>query len=147
MRENKAWRGNVRATVIEVGLIGLFCLLVLFWVIPAETSGTGSGLDPDTMPTVTIIALLATAVAGAVIRILHNGKGSEQAGLGLAPLFVHGGICATGGALLGLLGPLACTLFTLPALMIALGERRWVRILATTAVGAAATYLTFGEGL
>lgn len=128
--------------VVEIVAIVAFGLFVVLFIIPRETSGIGLGLNPSTAPAIAIIAAAVLAAADGVQRLIRSGP-FVSSSLTLPPLLIMGGVSVLAVLLLGLGNALICVAITVPLLMLILGERRWLRILATALSSMLAAYWMF----
>ena len=144
MKGSELWRGNGRATILEVAFLCCLGLIVLLWLIPRATSGTGIGLNPSTMPTASIIATMVFVVADGLLRLMRKSARAESDSIAPSPILVVGGLSVLAVVLLTFLGPVVSVLVTLPLLMLSLNERRWSWIACTTFGGTLITYWALG---
>jgi hypothetical protein len=100
------------------------------------------GLNPSTAPAIAIIAAAVLAAADGVQRLIRSGP-FVSSSLTLPPLLIMGGVSVLAVLLLGLGNALICVAITVPLLMLILGERRWLRILATALSSMLAAYWMF----
>jgi hypothetical protein len=128
------------AAVVETAVICGLGLIAIFWVIPSQTSGMGLGLPPSFLPTVCAVAVTLLVLCDGVIRLLRpRAEGAyDECWLSFLQMGAVTIICTI---LFQVAGIIVSTLFTIPACMLLLGERRWLAILLTTAIG------TIGLGL
>ncbi|WP_238121074.1 MULTISPECIES: hypothetical protein [unclassified Xanthobacter] len=115
--------------LLEAALLGALTLLVVFVVIPAETSAGGIGLSPAFLPTVCAAAAGFFAVVDALLRVLRA-EPSARYPEGWTAFFRIGAVAVAGVVILAYAGPGACALVTVPAGMAMLGERRPLPLLA-----------------
>lgn len=136
-------RGSVLAVLLETAVLGAFCVAAIVWIIPAYTSGNALGLDPSYMPTL--------YAASALILIVLNGL-LHASGLAPARPMPVGSLRATlpimlvavaGGLAFRYVGPVAVAAAVLPAMMLLLGERRWLLIAGATVVWTVILLLIF----
>lgn len=127
---------------IEIICIVALGLFVAFVVIPSETSGVGLGLNPSTVPTIAILTATIFAAADGFLRMLAY-KPSVSTSLEFSTALMMGGISVLAVVLLAYAGALVCVGIVAPLLMLILGERRWLRILATTLGSMIAAYWLF----
>ena len=134
-------RGRILAECAAVCGLGL---LAAFWIIPAQTSGGGLGLNPAFLPTLCALVIAGLAVLDGAFRLAapappHSG---EEPSAWRA--FIRLQLVALAAALALHVGGVAgCALVGLPAGMLALGEKQWLRIVLTTALGTAGLVLAF----
>lgn len=133
-------RGSMLA---ETALLAGFCLALLVWIIPAQTSEGGFGLSPAFLPTALAAALLVLVLADGAGRLLTRraepaypeGFGALGRIMALAVLGAlvlrFGGVALAGAVASGAGLPL-------------LGERRPLPILATALGCGGLLWLTFG---
>jgi hypothetical protein len=130
-------RPEALLVVLEAAVLGGLGLLAIFWIIPAQTSGSALGLSPGYMPTVYATALVVVVLANAVLHLTGRIATSPlvEGSIGSVAIVVI--ISCIGVALFEFVGAVFCGLVVLPSMMIALGERRWALIAGTTLVGLA----------
>lgn len=134
--------GRRGAVLLEMVVLCGLGLAAVFWIIPTQTSGGGLGLYPAFLPTACAVAVTALVFLDGVIRLLKPAK-ATGVGEPWGALLRIGGISVLGVGVLQFVGAAACGFVVLPAAMIALGERSWVRIIVTTAIGAGGLALIF----
>ena len=123
------------AAVVETAVLCGLGLVAVLWVIPAQTSGTGLGLPPAFLPTVCAVTATLLILGDGVVSILRpRPSGNDEEGW--SAFILVGGVTVICTTLFQLAGIVVSTLFTIPACMLLLGERRWLPILLTTAVAA-----------
>lgn len=142
MKEQLERHGRPLKVVLEVICIVALGLFVVLFIIPRETSGIGLGLNPSTVPTIAALTAVLLAASDGALRLLRSGQ-FVSSSLKLPPLLIMGGVSVLAVFLLGYGGALLCVGIILPLLMLILGERRWLRILATTLSGMLAAYWMF----
>lgn len=115
--------------LLEAAVVGALALLLVFVIIPAETSEGGIGLSPAFLPTLCAAAAGLFAVADALLRALRA-EPSARYPEGWTAFFRIGAVAVAGVVVLAYLGAGACALVTVPAGMAVLGERRPLPLLA-----------------
>lgn len=126
---------RLRRSLISLIAESLFLIAIMavavIWIIPSQTRGIALGLSPGFLPSLCAATIGVLLVADGLLRIGRTLRPkSYQAGW--LALCIAGGLAALSTVLLDLLGVAVCTALTLPLGMLALGERRWVLIVATT---------------
>ena len=130
-------RGSVLA---ELLILAGLALIAFVWVIPAQVSGGGFGLDPGILPRLCAAAIgLMVLVDG--LQRLARGAQMEGYSAGWAALVRIGVLAVIGAVVLQVAGIAAAALVTVPVGMLLLGERRPLLIAATTALVAGLLFL------
>lgn len=133
-------RGSLLA---ETLLLSGFCVLMLVWIIPTQTSEGGFGLSPAFLPTTLTAALLGLLLLDGGQRLL-----ARRAEPAYAP--GHGAVwrvlfLATLGVLVMRFGGVALSgAVTSAAGLLILGERRVLPVLATALICGGTLWLAFG---
>lgn len=138
MEDARPIEKNVRLWIVveTVTLCGLG-LVAACWLIPAQTTPGGIGLDPSVLPTVCVLAAMALVALDAALRLAGlSAPGEKQPPA--APALRVIAVCLVGGVLLPYANPAVCTAVLLPILMLLLGDRSVMRIAVTTIVTVAA---------
>ena len=136
-----ASRSRVSLAVEAVVLIGI-CGLALVWFIPAQTSEGGFGLSPAFLPKLCVAAIGLLITADAVLRFLRgNAQPSYAEGWG-AFLRLAAAVCL-GTLALRFGGMVPAVAVCCIATALALGERRWLHVLAPALICAAVFWLVF----
>lgn len=110
-----------------------FALIAFVWIIPAQVSGGGLGLDPGFLPRLCAAGIGLLVIADGAQRLLR-GQHGEAYPAGWSALARIASLAAFGGVVLQFAGITASALVTIPIGMLALGERRPLLISATTAL-------------
>lgn len=121
------------AAVVETAALCGLGLVAILWVIPAQTSGAGLGLPPAFLPTVCAVAATLLTLGDGIVRVVRP-RPSETNEEGWSAFILVGAVTIICTILFQVAGIVVSTLFTIPACMLLLGERRWLPILLTTAV-------------
>ena len=141
-REDRRQGATLVAALEAATLCGLG-LLAIFWIIPSQTSGNALGLDPAFMPTVYAATFVVLVLANGALYLSGRITDPPLTKGAIGPVIVIMAICCAGVLTFEFVGAVACGLLVVPAIMIVLGERRWVLIAATTLVTAAGLALVF----
>lgn len=142
MKEQLERHGRPLKVVLEVICIVALGLFAVLFIIPRETSGIGLGLNPSTVPTIAALVAAFLAAADGALRLIRSGP-FVSSPLRMPALLIMSGVSVLTVFLLGYGGALLCVGIILPLLMLILGERRWLRILATTLTGVLVAYWMF----
>ncbi len=124
-------RGSVLAELI---VLAGAALLAFFWIIPSQVSGGGIGLDPGFLPRLCAGAIGVLVLADGLRRLSRGVATEEDYGSGWAALVRIGGLAIAGAIVLKVAGLVAAAVVVVPIGMLALGERRPLLIVVTTAV-------------
>ena len=130
-------RGSVLA---ELLILAGLALIAFVWVIPAQVSGGGFGLDPGILPRLCAAAIGLMVLVDGLQRLVR-GVQAEAYSAGWAALVRIGVLAVLGAIVLQVAGVAAAALVTVPVGMLLLGERRPVLIAATTALVAGLLFL------
>ncbi|RAI44554.1 hypothetical protein [Rhodoplanes roseus] len=132
-----------RASVIaEALLLGGAALAAVVWIIPAQTTDGGIGLAPAVFPTVCAVALGVFAVADVLLRLLR-GVPEPRYPDGWMAFALIGGVAILGAVVLPYAGIAGCALVTVPAGMLAVGERRPLWLAGAAVLSAGVVWLVF----
>ena len=141
----------VRTDTIIGLVVAAACVVILAWVIPAETSrATAFGMPPALMPTVTISAALGLAVLLAVAGTLRDSTEApteDTLELPNAPGLACAGMILACILIMQFAGLLAGGILTVAGFMLVMGERRPVRILVIALAVPGAIQLLLGSAL
>lgn len=121
-------RGSVLA---ELVVLVALALLAFFWIIPAQVSGGGMGLDPGVLPRVCVAAVGALVLLDGGKRLL-TAERVEAYGESWAALLIITALAVLGALVMQFAGAAVCGLVTIPIGMLLLGERRPLLIVAST---------------
>lgn len=132
-------RGSLLA---EAAVVGGAALLAVLWVIPLQTSEGGIGLSPAFLPTLCAAACGIFAAADALLRILRA-EASPSYPQGWIAFFRIGAVAIAGTVALQWGGAGACALVTVPAGMVAVGERRPLHLAAAAVICGGVSWLVF----
>jgi len=134
-------RSRLSLAIEAIVLIGA-CVLALVWFIPAQTSEGGFGLSPAFLPNLCVAASGLLITADAVLRFLRgNAQPSYAEGWG-AFLRLAAAVCL-GTLALRFGGMVPAVAVCCIATALALGERRWLHVLAPALICAAVFWLVF----
>ena len=136
-------KADLLAGVLLMG----FGLLMLFWIIPAQTEqDTGAAVPPALLPQICAIgitALAATLTLNALRGATPPGKApklTEWAAMGAVLVII-----LAGAAIFIHVHPAAGGIFVSLATMLYMGERRWYLLIALPGVLVLSIYLLFYE--
>ncbi len=143
-RQEGGRRGNILAAALETVVLCGLGLVAIFWIIPAQTSGSALGLNPAFMPTVYASAFVFFVLLNGVLQLSGHVTASPltQGAIWLVVAMVA--ICCAGIMAFERFGAAVCALVVIPCSMVALGERRWGLVVGTTVVSAAGLALAVG---
>ena len=132
-----------RASLLaEMLLLGGGCLALLFWIIPTQTSEGGFGLSPAFLPNILAAAILLLVLADGVLRLTaRRPESAYPAGFGALARSLA--VAGFGAIVLAYAGVAASAALTPAAGMLAMGERRPLPVLATSALLGGAFWLVF----
>jgi hypothetical protein len=130
MRPEPRSRGSV---IAEGLLLAGIAVIAVVWIIPIQTTGAGVGLPPGFVPTLCAGALGALVLLDGLMRLVRTSQ-SPGYPSGWSALVRLGSVAILGAAVLQVVDMVVCALITIPAGMLALGERRWIMIVGTAAV-------------
>ena len=130
-------RGSV---VAELLCVTGAALLAFAWIVPAQVSGGGLGLDPGFLPRVCAGAIGVLTLVDGLLRLMRD-RPAEAYPTGWSALVRVGGLAVLGIIVMQLAGISATALIAVPIGMVILGERRPLLIVATTAIVAGALRL------
>lgn len=116
------------------------CLVLLFWIIPTQTSEGGFGLSPAVLPNILAAAILLLVLADGGLRLAAGRHGSAYPA-GCGALARSLAVAGFGAIVLAYAGVAASAALTPAAGMLALGERRPLPVLATAALLGGAFWL------
>ncbi len=134
-----------RGSVIgELIVLGGAALLALFWIIPAQVSGGGMGLDPGFLPRLCAGVIGLLVLADGMRRLWSRSALEEAYPAGWSALATIGGLAVLAAIILRFGGLVATAAVVIPLGMLALGERRLLLIGLTTAFVAGCFYLFLG---
>jgi len=123
--------------ILAAGFIAL-----LIWIIPAQTSDGGFGLSPAFLPNVCAGAILALVLTDGVLRLLSRRSDAAYPENYRAALLVLA--VSVVGALALMWGGVALSASVCTALgMLAMGERRPLPVILTTALCGGVFWLIF----
>lgn len=131
-------RGSVMA---EMLLLAGASALALFWIIPSQVSGGGLGLDPGFLPRLCAGAIGVLVLADGLRRLARRGAPEETYPSGWSSLIRIGALAILGAVVLRYAGNAAAAAVVIPTGMLALGERRLLLIVLTTALVAGTFFL------
>lgn len=132
-----------RSLLAEMLLLSGFCVALLVWIIPNQTSEGGFGLSPAFLPTALTAALLALLVLDGGQRLLaRRAEAVYPEGFGaLGRILV---VAVLGALTLRFGGIVLAGAVSSAAGMLILGERRALPILATALICGGTLWLAFG---
>ena len=132
-----------RSLLAEMLLLSGFCVALLVWIIPNQTSEGGFGLSPAFLPTALTAALLALLVLDGGQRLLaRRAEAAYPEGFGaLGRILV---VAVLGALTLRFAGIVLAGAVSSAAGMLILGERRALPVLATALICGGTLWLAFG---
>jgi hypothetical protein len=129
--------------IAETLLLAGFCVALLVWIIPAQTSEGGFGLSPAFLPTALTAALLALLVLDGGRRLVsRRAEPAYPTGIGALGRII--GLAVLGALILRFGGIVPAGAVTSAAGMVILGERRALPVLGTAIICGATLWLAFG---
>jgi hypothetical protein len=133
-------RGSLLA---ETALLAGFCIALLVWIIPTQTSEGGFGLSPAFLPTTLSMVMLGLIAADGALRCFaKRPEPAYPAGFGALARILA--LAILGALTLRFGGVALAGAVTSGSGLLLLGERRVTPILATTLVCGGTLWLTFG---
>lgn len=117
--------------IAELILILALAIAAFFWIIPAQVSGGGMGLDPGVLPRVCVAAIAGLVLLDGLKRLLTAERIEAYEERWTALLIIIA-LAVLGAFVMQLAGLAVSALVTIPIGMLLLGERRPLLIIATT---------------
>lgn len=137
-------RGRI---VAEVAVLCALGLLAIFWVIPAQTADGGIGLDPRDVPTVCVAVFIALIAFDGALRLTRTSnvnwltEAKPAARRSALPMIA---ICIGVSISIQFVSMPLVSAVAIPLLMLALTERRPLRIACTTTATVAVLAIALG---